>query len=142
MPYGAAVKATVTLLSGYPYAFKGNDTEKTAYMRRIENVFALFPEWAGTAVVAAGKGLASTSAYLPSEAELTEALTAQVTKARAYAVKAQWHIDEGIRRSKQQELDTACSKLSPEAKAALVAKAFARIKPMSDDHPHTQDKAA
>jgi len=124
-----ASRATVTLLSGYPYAFKGNETEKTAYMRRIEGVFALFPEWAGAAVVAVGRGLASTSTFLPNEAELTSALEAQVTKARSYAVKAQWHIDEAARREKQAMLDAECEKLAPDAKAELVSRLL--LRPMS-----------
>ena len=138
----AANRATMILLSAYPYGFKGDEDAKIAYMRRIESLFALYPEWAASAVLDVGKGIASTSSFLPSEAELKQCLEDQITRIRSYAVKAQWHIDEGVRRAKQQDLDSACSKLSPEAKAALVSKAFARIKPMSDDQPHTQERAA
>ena len=132
MGEGPAKQATLTLLSGKPYAFKGDEGQKMAYMRRVEQVFALYPEWAAVAVTKAGAIVSALPQFLPSDTEIAAALEAEVSRVRSYAVKAQWHVDEGIRRAKQQELDSACSKLSPEAKAALVSKAFARIKPMSE----------
>ena len=142
MGAGLAKQATLTLLSGKPYAFKGDEAQKMAYMRRVEQVFALYPEWAAIAITKAGAVVSANPQFLPSDTEIAAALETEVTRIRSYAVKAQWHIDEGIRRAKQQELDSACSKLSPEAKAALVSKSFACIRPMSDDQHHTRDKAA
>ena len=137
------VKASSSLMAGYVgVTVNMPEADKLALMRAFEKVFAAYPRYAALIVCDPAKGLPSHLQFTPKPADLVAALDAQVTKRRSYAVKAQWHIDEGIRRAKQEELDSACSKLSPEAKAALVSRAFARIKPMSDDQPHTtQDKA-
>lgn len=127
-----AKMATATLLAGYPAAFKGDHAEKKAYMGTLAMLFAAYPEWAGRAVVDPVKGLPGRLKFLPSAAELKEALEAELSKARAYAVKAQWHKHESAKRTRQKDIDEQYNKLSAEDRAAIVAGKLARVKPIEE----------
>jgi hypothetical protein len=135
--------ATLNLLAGYPYAFKTKDgedgaqsKEKLAYMRTIAAVFAQFPERVAVEANDPVNGLPGRLKFLPTAAELTEALTALVTRDRAYAVVAQWHKVEGERRAVEAMLDAQIAaerNKTPEERAALVHRIRNSLPSMNED---------
>jgi hypothetical protein len=135
MTAGDCVKASATLLACYVgITINMPEKDKVALMRVFDKIFSAYPKYAALNVCDPNKGLPRTVGFIPKPSELSDALESEVTKRRAYAVKAQWHIDEAKRRADGQKLDDECSKLTPESKAALVAKALLRIKPIPLNH--------
>jgi hypothetical protein len=119
-----AEKATLMLLAGFPNALMGDSADKLPYMRRIRDVLAKYPERAVRQVISPGFRFKGNPSYRPNDKEVADALDEAVLSFRAYAVRAQWHKDEAVRRAEQKRLDEVIP-IDAERRAQIVRRLLA-----------------
>lgn len=126
-----AKQATLLLLRGFPNAFTGDPEEKLPYMRGVERIFTAYPTWAVKRVADPLQRKPGLFKYRPTDDELISALEDQLTAMRAYAVRAQWQIDEAKRRESEAALEKQIAAVSAERRATLVEQALRSVKSMA-----------
>lgn len=128
--------AISVMLTAYPNAMlkfrsDGEAVDLKAYARRMAKVMALYGEADCAAVVRPGTGLPSRLAFLPTEAELTAALVAEVSRRGLIVANARAHIREAARRAAEQEEDARIEaerrSMTPEQRKARADAIVARL---------------
>lgn len=145
---GPAKKATASLLASYPYAFNakdGNEIDKLAYMRQVQNVFAAFPEWAAAVVIDPVKGLPSKDTkFLPAAGAVSEALKAAIAAKRAYAVIAKRHLAEAVRRDEEEardaQIEAERNGLTDEQRQERIGSVLGKMQHVPHADPPRQEK--
>lgn len=134
MTQSDCAKAAASLMAGYVgITVNLPESDKAALLRAFERIFAVYPRFAAVEVCDPAKGLPSRLQFIPKPADLVAALEAVVGNRRAYAIRAQWHKDEHLRRKKESDIDASRNKSTAAERAAFADKAMAKFKPMNDE---------
>lgn len=132
---GEATQLVRTLMGQYR---KTDFNDPDIFATALAANFADFPASIGRQVTDPTKGLAPTLKFPPSIAEVRGALSSALARRRGIAYRARWMIDERKRREEEAQ---RAAEMTPEYRAATLAKVQALLKPKKmEDEPLSPSK--